>query len=1208
MRISTRIAHGFLLLFLLSPTVRAQRPELVTQAGHADAVVSTAFNPDGSLYATGDASGIVKLWDTQGGRLLRTIAAHTGRASALAFSHDGSALASESKPGESNATSYADSTVKLWDVRTGRLLLKLDVGPFAFSPSAGIFAIGDGKAIKLWETRDGRQLRTLEGHALPLATLNFSPDGKLIGSTGAAAEEEFADGAGAAPAGQENKPAAPIEDRARLWEVESGKLLFELQGCAETRFSPDGSLVADSSGNLCETKTGRLLRGLGGDFAGISPDGSLVAFWELPLPSGGAPLDLYKTPATLVFADTRSGATRQRIGGLIHPLTNISGFSPDGRTVIISGTTGSETADNRVEVWDTTEWRLLHRQEGYALDAITPDAKYYTAWRPVKEDEMQTGLYETRSGKLLGLMAPTKNFSEGSVFSPDGRALAFTDIESATLYDVPALTPRHTFRGSAEYIPALAFSPDGRAFAVIRGNEDVSKQRYELWETSSGSPVGLLKSKPMGEDNLISYDWQRLGFTPDGRLLATADGQLRDARTGASVRGFAGTLAVGARTHAVATTSAVELRDAQTNRLLRRVAAPNIALIALNPSEKLFALGFGFGEIGARLNLFDAVTGKLIRQLEEVDDITSTLAFSPDGSLLAVTYGSGSGGYVTNAIYETASGRRLTTFYDDPESDEAAANKLHFLAFSPDSKLVVLQGHAPNTVELRDAATGRLFKTIEGVTPYAQSAAFSADGKILATGDADTAIRFWSTESGELLAALLSFETGDWLAVSPDGLFDGSPAAWGKMLWRFSADTFQVAPAEMFFNEFYYPGLLSDILAGRRPRAAEGIADKDRRQPRVRLEMAGGGNAGAQASAARTVSLRLKIEQAGPDATRERGSGAQDVRLFRNGSLVRAWRGDVLQGQSETMLEATVTVVAGENRFTAYAFSRDQIKSADARLEIRGANSLRRKGTAHILSVGVNAYANSQYDLRYAVADAREFSEQVRREQERLGRYARVEVTPLYDAEATKANVLRAIKELAAKVEPEDAVVVFFAGHGTAHESRFYLLPHDIGYTGARVSLDRAGLETILAHSISDRELEEAFEGIDAGQILFVIDACNSGQALESEEKRRGPMNSKGLAQLAYEKGMYILTAAQSFQAAQEASQLGHGLLTYALIEEGLKQGAGDREPRDGSVLCARVARLRGGARSRHATDGDEACALHAATTSHSPKRSALSK
>jgi hypothetical protein len=61
-------------------------------------------------------------------------------------------------------------------------------------------------------------------------------------------------------------------------------------------------------------------------------------------------------------------------------------------------------------------------------------------------------------------------------------------------------------------------------------------------------------------------------------------------------------------------------------------------------------------------------------------------------------------------------------------------------------------------------------------------------------------------------------------------------------------------------------------------------------------------------------------------------------------------------------------------------------------------------------------------------------------------------------------------------------------------------------------------------------------------------------------------MNSKGLAQLAYEKGMYILTAAQSYQAALEAARLGHGYLTYALVEEGLKTNVSDLAPKDGQV------------------------------------------
>jgi hypothetical protein len=232
----------------------------------------------------------------------------------------------------------------------------------------------------------------------------------------------------------------------------------------------------------------------------------------------------------------------------------------------------------------------------------------------------------------------------------------------------------------------------------------------------------------------------------------------------------------------------------------------------------------------------------------------------------------------------------------------------------------------------------------------------------------------------------------------------------------------------------------------------------------------------------------------------------------------------------------------------------------------------------------VNEYANPAYNLKYATADARAFGEEVERQQRKLGHYQQIEVTALLDASATKANLLYALQRLSGAgakapsgsppelekikaAEPEDAVIVYYAGHGTAQQQRFYLIPHDLGYQGKRTELDQQGLREILSHSISDLELEQAFEGMDAGVMLMVIDACNSGQALETEEKRRGPMNSKGLAQLAYEKGMYILTAAQSYQAALEAEQLGHGYLTYALVEEGLKSASADTEPKDGQVV-----------------------------------------
>ena len=136
-----------------------------------------------------------------------------------------------------------------------------------------------------------------------------------------------------------------------------------------------------------------------------------------------------------------------------------------------------------------------------------------------------------------------------------------------------------------------------------------------------------------------------------------------------------------------------------------------------------------------------------------------------------------------------------------------------------------------------------------------------------------------------------------------------------------------------------------------------------------------------------------------------------------------------------------------------------------------------------------------------------------------------------------------------------------------AENDRWYMLPHDLGYTGARDRVDAQAVATVLAHSVSDLELEEAIEGIDASGILLILDACNSGQALNSEEKRRGPMNSRGLAQLAYEKGMFLLAAAESYQLALESKKLGHGYLTYTLVEEGLS-GMADTAPKDGLTFA----------------------------------------
>ena len=432
-----------------------------------------------------------------------------------------------------------------------------------------------------------------------------------------------------------------------------------------------------------------------------------------------------------------------------------------------------------------------------------------------------------------------------------------------------------------------------------------------------------------------------------------------------------------------------------------------------------------------------------------------SIAFSADGKTLA---GSSAGN--TIKLWEVDTGRELLTL-------NGHSGWVTSVAFSVDGKMLA-SGSDDKTIKLWEVATGRELRTLSVHFHSVESVVFSSDGKFLVSGSSDGTIKLWRADGSELMANLIGIGQQDWLVVTPDGLFDGSPSAWNQIIWRFNNNTFDYAPVEAFFGDFYYPGLLADIFAGKRPKAPSDIAQKDRRQPQLKLTLNGG--QAVAASVAHNVTVKIEVAQA--------PAGAQDVRLFRNGSLVKVWRGDVLGGKSSVTLTATIPIVAGENTLTAYTFNRDNIKSADATVIVTGAESLRRRGTAYVIAVGVNEYAANPFfrNLKYAVADAAEFASEVKRQQEQLAQYEQVEVMSLTDAAATRANVLGTLAELAKKAQPEDAVLVYFAGHGLAEGGRFYVIPHDIGVGGvAQPTDERAALDAMLASSgISDRELEQA--------------------------------------------------------------------------------------------------------------------------------------
>jgi WD40 repeat protein/uncharacterized caspase-like protein len=1131
--------------------------ELKLDGDNGEQLVAFALSPDGRTLATniksdrgGASSDTLTLRDAASGRVNQTIkiseqkqkltmatamakaTANTSPVRSIRFSLDGRAVAvafqdisreySRVPGGQERITGRANA-VRIWDVSGGRELISLDAGAqnsgaansisefgmintLAISGDGRQCALASGNSVKLLDPSARRNLATIIGHTGEVIAVNFSADGKLLSTVS-------------------------IDSTIKIWDVSA----VAITGRVELARTLSGIAIPVESAAF----------GVDGRALAVSGSTS-VSVWEL---TTGAAMRTIKRPPVALDKDN-----------LNRPPPSV--FSAGGQLI------AAQSGENEIKLWETRTGREVKSfplSQGKKFDGggVSPDGK----WVALAERQPDS---RSASGAANSASNPSGDPASSTQPNAPQSAQGLPQFPPAT---IPTTPPDPTPTGNSKKDEKAARK------AAKDQMKDLRKQQEELL------------AQMMGGKNMDPKQMQKQAE----QMQKQAEQMQKAAESGdiGKAMEMMGNIIPGMPAFAAPFQPRVNVKlwdvnAASESRSLQ--VKPGILVgnfgsaFTFNNDGSLLASATG----GASIKVNEVASGRELLTLPLPRSLwVDSLAWSPDGRLLASSQPEARAGInftdpnsLENysglfshsiKLWDAATGRELRTMTGHTANIRA-------IAFSPDSRMLASSGYDAS-VKLWDTATGREVMTLNGHSLNVNTLAFGPDGTLLVSGSDDGSARLWDVKSGETLATLVTLNGGaDWLVVTPDGLFDGTPGAWGQILWRFNPNNiFDAAPVEIFFDEFFYPGLLSDIASGKRPKAARNVEQKDRRQPGLKLYR-------ADDAPGRMIRLKVDISEPASDG-QATPAGARDVRLFRNGTLVKFWRGDALKGQKQVTLEAEVPIVAGENRLVAYAFNHDNVKSSDAVLTVTGDESLRRKGVAYVIACGVNQYANPQYNLKYAVADATSFAEEIRAQQAKLQEYERVEVIPLLDREATKANILLALTRLSnsqaalpagappvlSKIQPaqpEDAVLIFFAGHGAAQGARFYLIPHDLGYAGARDALDARAVRTILSRGVSDLELEAALEGVDAGRMLFVLDACNSGQALEAEEKRRGPMNSSGLAQLAYEKGMYILTAAQSYQAALEAAELGHGYLTFALIEDGLKKGLADKDPKDGLAMA----------------------------------------
>ncbi len=616
--------------------------------GHTAAITALTYSADGSLIASGDADGGVRVWDVSRQREKLVFQVGTAAVNAVAFDPTGKRLAIASD----------DRTVRVWDLDAKREVCKF-IGHadvvlcITFHPAGERVLSGsrDG-SVHLWNASTAGDGRQFLASGPPVVAVVDTPDGKRVvaarddGSTrawdvatgedkqggnppgkvanvrGVSAVTSVAlstDGGslllGRVEGGDKEQPVASLELRSV-----DGKLLKTLTTGTDlvqtARFSGDGRTLAvmTAAANLlilsaATLEESRRFQDPTVGVPALAPDGRTLA-------SGGG-------DRTVRLRALREEVKVKRVG------TGVA-FHPGGRLVALAGAgVVFDARDGHLTPIEFAKMATGGGSMSCARVRFSPNGKSLSEGLSITD--LQTGQVEALP------VSATKN-QRGPLdvdFSLDGKllALATSMDKRAWVYDLDPSRLRHQLAKADKsaggfptplngaWATSVRFSPDGRTLGLGFGNGagGQGSGEVQLWDVASGTLLRVLDRRYYGA-------WG-LEFSPDGRYLAAAYGNYQSTKGGGEVR----------------------IWDARTWREVATLGgfASCVWSVSFNPDGTRLAACCG-DRVGvtkdnpARVHVWDLVAMQEVASFDYPSMIFG-VAYSPDGLRLAVAVQGGIG-------------------------------------------------------------------------------------------------------------------------------------------------------------------------------------------------------------------------------------------------------------------------------------------------------------------------------------------------------------------------------------------------------------------------------------------------------------------------------------------------------------------------------------------------------------------------------------